>query len=44
MSPVVLESRLNHDVIREWSLTISGEGLVNFVGGLPFFGRPFREG
>ena len=30
--------------LRERSLTIGGGGLVNFGGGLRFFGRPFREG
>ena len=30
--------------LRERSLTIGGGGLVNFWGGLRFFGRPFREG
>ena len=30
--------------IRERSLTIGGGGLVNFGGGLCFFGRPFGVG
>ena len=34
----------NSRQLREWSLTIGEGGLVNFGGGLRFFGRPFREG
>ena len=30
--------------LRERSLTIGGGGLVNFGGGLCFFGRPFGVG